>query len=56
MGLLAVPRIYRLSLAAKLKAEPQMNIQFDPVSWMDPITGVVSLPLDEPGHDLDLPC
>jgi hypothetical protein len=56
MALLAVSRIYRLSLAyAKLKAEPQMNIQFHPVLWMYPVTGVVSLLSDEPGNDVDHP-
>jgi hypothetical protein len=32
-----------------------MNIQFDPLSWMYPITGAVSLLSDEPGNDVDLP-
>jgi len=53
--LLAVSRIYRLSLAyATLMTEPQLNIQFDPVSWMYPLTGVVSLLSDERGNDVDL--
>jgi hypothetical protein len=32
-----------------------MNIQFGPVSWMRPITEVVSLLSDEPVNDVDLP-
>ncbi len=31
-----------------------MNIHFDPVSWMYPITEVVSLRSGEPGKDMDL--
>jgi len=32
-----------------------MNIQFDALSWMCPITGAVSLLSDEPGNNVDLP-
>ena len=31
-----------------------MNIHFDPISWMYPITEIVSLLSDEPGKDMDL--
>jgi hypothetical protein len=32
-----------------------MRIQLDPISWMYPITEVVSLLSDEAGNDVDLP-
>jgi hypothetical protein len=32
-----------------------MNIQFGPVSWLRPITEVVSLVSDEPVNDVDIP-
>ena len=38
----------------KLSHSPT-NIQFDPLSWMCPITGTVSLLSDEPGNNVDLP-
>jgi hypothetical protein len=31
-----------------------MNIHVDPISWMYPITGVVTLLSNEPGKDVDL--
>jgi hypothetical protein len=39
----------------KSQGRTPMHIQLDPISWMYPITEVVSLLSDEPGNDVDLP-